>query len=133
MSVAKVPHMFARRVLAAIAITVSLSASVAAFSAAPAKADAVNWGAIAYSNDGSTAGAWNYPSSNSAANAVRSRCGSSCGYFTFYNSCGAVAYSNNGTRVAWARGYQTPAGARGAALRKLGLRGYVARWVCTDR
>ena len=101
--------------------------------ASPADARSINWGAIAYSSNGGTAGAWNYPTSNSAARAVRSRCGYNCGYFTFYNSCGAVAYSYSGRTVAWARGYQSAAGAKNAALRKLGIGGYVARWVCTAR
>ncbi len=126
--------MNSRRIIAAIVLSMSLALGASLFSApAPAKAQEIYWGAIAYDNDGGTAGAWNYRSSNSAARAVRSRCGYDCGYFTFYNSCGAVAYSHGGTRVAWARGYESPGSAKRAALRKLGLRGYVARWVCTDR
>lgn len=126
--------MFARRVLAALTLAVSLAVAAALITpAAPAQAASVNWGAIAYGNNGDTAGAWNYPSSQSAANAVRARCGSRCGYFTFYNSCGAVAYSTNRGKVSWARGYNDAAQARSAALRKLGVRGYVARWVCTAR
>lgn len=79
--------MFARRILAALTLTVSLTGVGLALSpAAPAAAYDYNFGAIAYDNYGGTAAAWNYPTAQEAADVVEAQCGEDCGYFTFYNS-----------------------------------------------
>ena len=124
-----------RRILAACAVTGTIATGAALAPAATADAAPVNWGAIAYDFDGNTAWAVDYGSSAAARNAVRARCGSHCGYFTFYNSCGAVAYKHDffNTRVGRASGYRTRAAAERAARSEAGPGSRVAGYASTTR
>ena len=127
--------MNARRFFATLGITATLATSATAIPAVTAPADAAPtyWGAIAWNYEGRTAYAINYSSQNRAIRAAKNRCGSRCGYFTFYNSCGAAAYkfTGNRTRVGTARGYATRNGARAAAKRKAGPGSHIRASACT--
>ncbi|NLG55200.1 MAG: DUF4189 domain-containing protein [Rhodococcus sp.] len=93
------------------------------------------WGAVSWAYSGRTAYAVNYGSERSAIRAAKSRCGSNCGWITFYRSCGAVAYkfTSTRTRVGTARGYSTGAAAQRAARSKAGPGSHVRGWACTSR
>ncbi|GED98442.1 DUF4189 domain-containing protein [Gordonia crocea] len=130
--------MIARKTLATLGIATAIAGGAALVPSAVPQADAYtyNWGAIAYDYNGRvvvTRG--DYSSSNAAVRAVKSRCGSHCGQFSFYNSCGAVAYKFTGsrTRVGTARGYATRAAASNAARSQAGYGSYVRGWSCTTR
>ncbi|NMO01293.1 DUF4189 domain-containing protein [Gordonia sp. TBRC 11910] len=126
--------MITRRLLAAFVLALAIAAGATTLTpAAPASAAQYNWGAIAYDWNGRTAWAVNYASEPAARYAVKARCGSQCGYFTFYNSCGAVAYTSDRRHSAWARGYSTRGGAERAALSRLSGPKYVAAYACTSR
>ncbi|MBT0567656.1 DUF4189 domain-containing protein [Williamsia sp. CHRR-6] len=123
-----------RKLLAGAAVSMTIAVmSTLTVGVAPANAAPAYWAAIAFSYDARTSVAWNYPTERSAINAAIARCGADCGYSSFRNSCGAVAFSNFGTRYATAKGYRTSAEAKRGALRRLGIPGYVARFVCTLR
>lgn len=129
--------MNARKLLAGAALAIGLTTTATALpaTAAPAQAYAYNWGAIAYDWDGNTAWAINYGSEQGAADAAMARCGSDCGYISFYNSCGAVAYGQSATQqhIGRASGYPTRAAAERAAKSKVPVASQIGAWACTDR
>lgn len=121
--------MITRRSLAALGFTALSAAALAVAPASPAQAYRYNWGALAYSYDGRTGYAVDYPSQSSAIRAAKGGC-SECGYVTFYNSCGAIAYGNG--VIGRASGYRTMRAADSAAIRQ-SRGGRVAVHACTTR
>ncbi|MEZ5209621.1 MULTISPECIES: DUF4189 domain-containing protein [unclassified Gordonia (in: high G+C Gram-positive bacteria)] len=123
-----------RRFFAGLGIATSIATAGTLLPAATPAAEARTnyWAAIAWDYNGKTAKAWNYPSSAAARNAAKRLCGSHCGYFTFYRSCGAVAYrfGYSRTTVGTARGFQTRAGAKRAAMRQAGAGSHIRASVC---
>ncbi|SED72517.1 protein of unknown function [Gordonia malaquae] len=126
-----------RQLLAAFAIVGTLATSATFVPAATPEAEAARsgyWGAISWAYNGATGYAVNYPTQKSAIRAAKGRCGSRCGYFTFYRSCGAVAYkfTSYRTYVGTARGYRTRVGAERAARSQAGYGSHVRGWACTS-
>ncbi|MBM7366546.1 DUF4189 domain-containing protein [Gordonia hydrophobica] len=127
-----------RQFLAAFAIVGALATVGTALPGVTPTAEAAPggyWGAISWNYEGRTSYAVNYGSERAALHAAKRRCGSRCGWFTFYRSCGAVAYKFGAyrTRVGTARGYPTRASAQRAAKRKAGPGSHVRGWACTSR
>lgn len=124
-----------RRFVAASAITASLATGATMLPGTTPTAEAATnyWGAIAWSYSGKTSYAVNFNTQAGAKRAAKARCGSRCGWFTFYRSCGAAAYkfTSTRTRVGTARGYATRAGAQRAAKRQAGAGSHIRAWACT--
>ncbi len=118
-----------------IAATLATAGTLLPSTTPSAEAYRYNWGAIAYDYNGRVVVTrTNFPTSRSAVNAVKARCGRHCGQFSFYNSCGAVAYRfGYRTRVGHARGYPTRAAASRAARIQAGPGSHVRGWSCTSR
>ncbi|MFT3900476.1 MAG: DUF4189 domain-containing protein [Gordonia sp. (in: high G+C Gram-positive bacteria)] len=129
--------MSARKHIATLGIAAAIATGAALVppANAPEAQARVNWGAIAWTYSGATGYGVNYPTQGAAIRAAKGRCGSTCGYIAFYNSCGAVAYKfmAGRTRVGTARGFPTRAAASAAARRKAGPGSHVRGWACTAR
>ena len=110
-------------------VTVASVATAAAMAVAlaPAAGAADEYGAIAYSGNGSWGRAWDYPTRPAAeATAVQSCAYSDCKVLTSFTDCGAVAANG--------RAFQEGMGATLSvamkdALNKLGG-GYIDTWAC---
>lgn len=126
-----------RQFLAAFALLGALATAGTVLPGATPTAEAAGgyWGAISWNYQGRTSYAVDYGSERAALRAAKARCGSDCGWFTFYRSCGAVAYkfTSYRTRVGTARGYSTAAAAKRAARYKAGAGSRVRGWACTSR
>lgn len=109
-------------VLAASTISVIESATAGAVS---------GYGAIAYSSNGASGWAINYPSPAGASRAAVNQCGyTDCEALTTFTDCGAVARSNSIAQLQGGHG-TTLARAESRALRLLGAAdGYIDSWAC---
>lgn len=110
-------------------VTVASVATAAAMAVAlaPAAGAADEYGAIAYSGNGSWGRAWDYPTRPAAeATAVKSCAYSDCKVLTSFTDCGAVAA--NGHAFQGGVG-ATLSVAMKDALNKLGG-GYIDTWAC---
>ncbi|QUR68489.1 DUF4189 domain-containing protein [Mycobacterium spongiae] len=114
-----------RRFTVAVAGAATLTALAAGL--APAAGAADNYGAIAYSGNGSWGRSWDYPTRAAAeATAVKS-CGySDCKVLTSFTQCGAVAADGEAFQGGVG---PTLISAMKDALSKLGG-GYIDTWAC---
>jgi hypothetical protein len=116
--------------VASIATAAAVAAGMAegmATALAPAAGAADNYGAIAYSGNGSWGRAWDYPTRPAAeATAVKSCAYNDCKVLTSFSDCGAVAA--NGRAFQGGVG-PTLSAAMKDALGKLGG-GYIDTWAC---
>jgi hypothetical protein len=111
----------------AVAIASVATATAMSVAVAPTAAAADEWGAIAYSSNGSWGRAWDYPSAAAAQATAVNNCGySDCKALTTFTGCGAVAL--NGNSLQGGRG-STLAAAMADALTRDGG-GYIDTWAC---
>jgi hypothetical protein len=114
-----------RRFTVAVASVATAAAMTVAL--APTAGAADQYGAIAYSGNGSWGRAWDYPTAGAAqATAVKNCAYSDCKVLTSFTGCGAVAY--NGTTYQGGHG-NTLSAAMKSALTQLGG-GYIDNWAC---
>jgi Domain of unknown function (DUF4189) len=119
--------MITRRRRFSVAVASIAVAAGMATALAPAAGAADNYGAIAYSGNGSWGRAWDYPTRPAAeATAVKSCAYSDCKVLTSFSACGAVAA--NGKAFQGGVG-PTLSAAMKDALAKLGS-GYIDTWAC---
>lgn len=92
---------------------------------------ALDWGSIAYSENGAGAAVWNYPSSKAASDAAVQYCGyTSCEPMTTFTDCGVAV--RNDTHVQTAHGPTLGAATRAALNAIPGGGGYIDLWACTN-
>ena len=119
--------MITRRRRLAMAVAGVATATATIIAPAPAAYAADQYGAIAYSGNGSWGRSWDYPTRPAAEATAVQGCGySDCKVLTSFSGCGAVAANG--------RAYQggvgpTLSSAMRDALTKLGG-GYIDTWAC---
>ncbi|MUL78900.1 DUF4189 domain-containing protein [Mycolicibacterium sp. CBMA 226] len=120
---------FSRRAAVA-AVAVMAASSFTVIESAPAGAVS-GYGAIAYSSNGASGWAIDYPSRAEAQQAAINSCGyTDCTALTTFTGCGAVARSNSASAAQGGQG-TTLARAEARALRLLGTAdGYIDAWAC---
>jgi Domain of unknown function (DUF4189) len=119
-------RMIAQRRRFTVAVA-SMATAAATIALAPAASAADEWGAIAYSGNGSWGRAWDYPTSAAAQATAVNSCGyRDCKALTTFTGCGAVAY--NGKAYQGGHG-ETLSAAMNSAISQLGG-GYIDTWAC---
>jgi len=119
--------MILHRFLAALGVTAALLVGLSLVPASTPTAQArTTWGAIAWNYQGRAGGGYGSSTQGPAIREAMRRCGPTCGYFTFANSCGAIGYqfSHRGTQrrtqIARVWGYPSHRSAKAAARNRLG-------------
>ncbi len=119
--------MITRRRRLAVAVASVVTATAMTVALAPQAGAADQYGAIAYSSNGSWGRSWDYPTRAAAEAAAVKGCGySDCKVVTSFTACGAVA--TNGKTYQGGFG-DTLSAAMKDALTKLGG-GSIDTWIC---